>query len=341
MLLGEWPGYEEDRSGLPFVGSSGQELNRMLHEAGIMRSECFASNLVDVMLSDSGPPGKSEKDLAIYFKKKDVPLGHVAFREAWVHPKLFEGFQRVKQEIELVKPNLIIALGNAPMWALTGQTGIKRWRGSQLRCAWDPKAPKVIPTFNPAAIQRQWDWRALAVFDLARAKRNADSREYKDRGWKFQVRPSFEQALAQLQGLFSLCENAADGLWLDFDLETKHGHIDCAGISWSRTEGISIPFMTRTSKEGFWPLEEEAQLVWWLYKVLTHPRAFVRGQNLLYDCQYTQRHWGFIPNVKQDTMITHHVCFAELEKRLDMQASLYCEEYVQWKPLKGKWKEGG
>ncbi|MFS2212853.1 hypothetical protein, partial [Kosakonia cowanii] len=62
-----------------------------------------------------------------------------------------------------------------------------------------------------------------------------------------------------------------------------------------------------------------------------HPNVLVRGQNLLYDAQYTYRHWHFVPRVAQDTMISHHTMWAGLPKRLDFQASMYCDHYVYWK----------
>ena len=47
MIVGEAWGEIEERAGAPFQGPSGQLLNSMLHEAGIMRSECYATNLVN------------------------------------------------------------------------------------------------------------------------------------------------------------------------------------------------------------------------------------------------------------------------------------------------------
>lgn len=68
-----------------------------------------------------------------------------------------------------------------------------------------------------------------------------------------------------------------------------------------------------------------------LYKLLTHKRVKVRGQNLLFDCQYTYRYWHFIPNVGQDTMISQHSCFCALPKGLDFLGSLYADWYTNWK----------
>jgi uracil-DNA glycosylase family 4 len=45
MIVGEAPGAEEEARGTPFVGASGMELDRMLHEAKISRSECFVTNV--------------------------------------------------------------------------------------------------------------------------------------------------------------------------------------------------------------------------------------------------------------------------------------------------------
>ncbi|NEU94224.1 hypothetical protein G3N01_24010, partial len=75
----------------------------------------------------------------------------------------------------------------------------------------------------------------------------------------------------------------------------------------------------------------EAELVYRLYKVLTHPRVKVRWQNGLYDAQYTYRHWHFVPRGAQDTMIAHHSAFCGLPKSLAFQASMYCDHYVYWK----------
>jgi DNA polymerase I-like protein with 3'-5' exonuclease and polymerase domains len=156
------------------------------------------------------------------------------------------------------------------------------------------------------------------------------SRVYENRpNWKFQVRPSFEAVSHCLIDRFAAAE--AGPLWLDFDIETRGGHIDCIGFSWSRTEGICIPLMTRANLQGYWSADEEAKIVFSLYKLLTHPNVRVRWQNGLYDAQYVYRHWHFIPRGVQDTMISQHSVFAALPKGLSFLASMYADWYVYWK----------
>ncbi|MBF9639206.1 hypothetical protein, partial [Streptococcus pseudopneumoniae] len=80
-------------------------------------------------------------------------------------------------------------------------------------------------------------------------------------------------------------------LWLDFDIETRNGHIDCIGFSWSLEDAICIPLISRGHPEGYWSPDEEAWIVYHLYLLLTHPNVKVRWQNGLYDAQYVHRHW--------------------------------------------------
>lgn len=198
---------------------------------------------------------------------------------------------------------------------------------------------KCIPTYHPAAILREWSFRSIAVADLRRAARFRRGEPYPVNDWRFTIRPNFSQVEDTLKCLLEIAE--ATGIRISLDLETKHGHIDCCGLSWTPQDAICIPFMSWENKEGYWNEDQEYRIVYYLYKLLTHPNCYVLGQNILYDAQYIYHHWHFIPNVKQDTMISHHVAFCGLPKRLDFQASMYCDFYRQWKPDKESWKEGG
>src|SRR3990172_6119173 len=64
MIIGEAPGFHEEQQGEPFVGSSGLELDRMLGEAGILRSDCFITNVCPYR-----PPNN---ELIHFFLTRDV-----------------------------------------------------------------------------------------------------------------------------------------------------------------------------------------------------------------------------------------------------------------------------
>lgn len=335
MLVGEAYGQEEERAQEPFVGISGQELNRMLHAAGIMRSECYTTNLVNARPKNN--------DFAEWLpeRKTDVTFRHVQLRDRKVDPIVLQGYQRLQKEIELVQPNVIVTFGNTPTWALTGAWGVTKWRGSMLGGG---ASPKIIPTYHPAAVLRQWAWRAITIQDLKRVRKESESRIYLTKpDWHFQIRPSFFRVLDVLQTLHRWLESPESesgwwNRWIDFDLETRAGHIACAGLSWSRTDALVIPLMCTESNDGYWLPEEESQIVWWLYRVLAHPQVKVRWQNGLYDAQYTWRHWHFVPRGGQDTMISQHSLFGSQEKSLAFQASMYCDHYVYWKDDGKTWE---
>lgn len=332
MIVGECFSHDDGYRQEPFSGADGAILNSMLHEAGLMRTDCYCTNVVN-----DRPPGGYAANLVAKLKK-NITVDFTNVAGIHVHRSVAAGIPRLIREVNLTKPNIIIAMGTLPLWVLTGAWGVNKWRGSQLMTTDTvlrdfgilDRPTMVIPVCHPSSIRAQWDTRPAAINDLRRVRRHMHAQSYNNiPAWSFTLRPSYTQVTDILDTLTSRLGESS--LWVDFDLETRAGHIACAGISWSRTEALCIPFMCVENHDGYWSLEEEAALVYRLYKLLTHPNVKVRGQNLLYDAQYTYRHWHFVPRVAQDTMISHHTMFAGLPKRLDYQASLYCDHYVYWK----------
>jgi len=188
MLVGEAPSEEDVRTGTPFQGGSGQELNRMLHEAGIMRSECYVTNVLKIR------PPEGRLDSVIAEKKKDITAQHTLLRDRYCLAPVHEGYAELLAEIEMVQPNIIVAFGNLAMWALTGNWGVLKWRGSLLQ---HEGGAKVIPTLHPTAVIREWSQRAVVLSDLRRVKRHMNSRVYDNRpAWQFYVRPGLDETVS-------------------------------------------------------------------------------------------------------------------------------------------------
>ena len=194
---------------------------------------------------------------------------------------------------------------------------------------------KCVPTYHPAAVLREWSWRAVAINDLRRAAQYRDGRPYPKPLWRFIIRPSIADIACAFSRIESLLSRGP--LRLSFDLETRSGHIACAGLSWTLEDAICIPFMCIERREGYWPADQEAWIIWHLRLILQHINAQVVGQNILYDSQYTWRHWHFVPSVAQDCMISQHSIFSDLPKSLAFQASMYCKYYVYWKDEGKDW----
>lgn len=326
MIVGDFPGQSDEQKGLPLVGYSGDELASMLSEAGIMRSACFVTLAVK-----QRPPGN---DIGSFIaeRRADITPLHHSLRDKFVLPPVVESREALIREIELCRPNIIIALGNAALWQLTGRWGVDKWRSSLLECDLPTGLdyrPKVIPTFGPSRIMVQWSLRQIMIHDLRRAEAQSKFREVTPADSKFVIRPAYTVALAYLQKLFEVAEQGP--MRLAVDIETRAGHIACIGIAWSKREALCIPLMCVERPEGFWTPEQEAMLMWNLQRLLCHPNALVIGQNFLYDAQYFHRWLCYSPPRVRDTMIAQHVCFSNMQKSLDFLSSMYCERHVYWK----------
>ena len=142
MFVGEAPGAEEDRTGLPFVGRAGQLLNELLHEIGLDRDDVFINN---VLLCR--PPGN-----------RDPLPDEIAECE----PHLLE-------RIRLIQPKVICTLGNFATKLLSGQpTGITRCCGRPQYREIAGLEVVLYPLFHPAAALRTPATKQKLREDMAR-----------------------------------------------------------------------------------------------------------------------------------------------------------------------------
>ena len=134
MLVGEQPGDHEDLAGRPFVGPAGAMLDRALSEAGVDRERVFVTNVVKHFKWKPGP-GKR--------RLHDRPNAReVRACRPWLD-----------LELELVRPELVVALGATSAQALLGpEFRITEGRG-QIVVA-PSIAPPVLATYHPSAILR-------------------------------------------------------------------------------------------------------------------------------------------------------------------------------------------
>ena len=316
MIVGEAPSADEEIAGIPFVGTSGMELTKMLAEAGIARTECYLTNACKYR-----PP---ENKIEAFFldAKRTKPNELVK-----------EGVAELLQEIDTVKPKLIIALGNTSLWALKGTNGITKWRGSMLSYG----QSMLMPTYHPAHVLRQWEVRSIAIHDLRRAKRALDEAGWPPDTSRIVVRPAFEDVMDLLGTLLRRANESTDPLTLASDLETRSRYVACHGIAWSATEAISIPTLCVERPTGYWTLDQELAIWERERDLLTHPNVEVVGQNYLYDAQYFARRRGYIPRVRHDTLFQQHVAYPGLPKGLDFLSSMYCRHHVYWKDEGKEW----
>lgn len=328
-VIGEAPGAEEALQGLPFVGPSGNLLNTLLQKVGLMRNSCWVSNVCN-----HHPPGG---DISEWISDRKTPPGPDWRRinDKWAHPFVAQGLSKLLDELSEVKPDVILALGNTALWALTGNSGISKWRGSRL--AWGNAI--VVPSIHPAAALRDPALSSIILMDFKRALALLEGRQ-KPRQYSFLINPTFAQARNALTELLEKASNSPDKLLLSADLETRRYHIACIGIADSPETAFCIPFLELNKTNPFyWPFEEEATLTHLLIQLLSHPNILWVGQNFLYDCQYFYRFWGITPSQPWDTMIGHHSIYSNMRKGLDFLSSMYSHDHVYWKDEIKEWDE--
>lgn len=141
MVVGEGPGAEEDKQGLPFVGASGQLLDRMLASIGLSReTNCYIANIVKCRPPANREPHPGERDACI----------------GYLH-----------QQIEILAPKAILCAGRTAAQSLLGSAeGINRLRGREFAYGGIP----VVATYHPSALLRDETLKRPAWEDLKRLR---------------------------------------------------------------------------------------------------------------------------------------------------------------------------
>lgn len=318
-FVGEAPGADEDREGLPFVGSSGKELDRMLSEAGIAVEDCYFTNPYKVR-----PP---ENDLS-------------RINELGITLDLF--MEQFFEEISEYKPPFICALGGTPLGILCSGTvtrrdneaKISKWRGSLLcseRLSWPHY---VVPNFHPAYILREWSDRSVSIFIFRRLKEELDYFISTGKHQPLPERqlipePSFDEAKDYLEE----CLNHNGPTSLDIELLARRVPI-CISASYNRNSAISVSFFDGDSKKQ--------AILWRLLNEVLH-KCRVVGQNwTTFDTNWMEA-LGFQSGIAfcDDTLVRHHVLHPEMSHKLDFQVLQYTREpYYKdegrgWQPREG------
>ncbi|MCJ2027777.1 uracil-DNA glycosylase family protein [Methylobacterium sp. J-067] len=150
MFLGEAPGADEDRIGKPFMGRSGQLLDKMMAAIGLDRSSAYIANVVPWR-----PPGN----------RNPTPQ-EVATCKPFV-----------ERQIELVDPELIVCLGAPATQTLTGtKDGILKTRGRVFPYALPSREAKLLATLHPAFLLRQPLQKRLAWRDFRAVRAALDGK---------------------------------------------------------------------------------------------------------------------------------------------------------------------
>jgi uracil-DNA glycosylase family 4 len=140
MFVGEAPGREEDLEGLPFVGRSGQLLNRMIAAIGLDRNSAYITNVIPWRPPGNRTPTPQETQICLPF---------------------------IQRQIELVNPDVLVTLGNpSTQTLLSVREGIMKTRGRWFDYDTGTRTTRALATFHPAYLLRSPSYKRLAWQDL-------------------------------------------------------------------------------------------------------------------------------------------------------------------------------
>jgi uracil-DNA glycosylase len=148
MLVGEAPGADEDRIGKPFMGRSGQLLDRMLATIGLDRTQVYVANIVPWRPPGNRTPTPQESQICLPF---------------------------IQRQIELADPDILVCLGGPSAQTLLGiRDGITKARGRWFVYQTGTREIRAMATFHPAfllrsPLQKRFAWRDFLAIKKALA----------------------------------------------------------------------------------------------------------------------------------------------------------------------------
>ena len=307
MIVGEAPKEDHNRHLQHFIGEENKLLNDMLSQAGIPRYKC----LITTVAKDRPPADK----ISYFYEDKQCTIPK---------PKMQQWIDELKSDIELYKPNIIIALGPTAFYTLTNEKKLSIYRGYCIESTL-VSGVKVLGTYSPHAINYDRKLLFPTVLDLRKALRQSTFPELKYTDQLLYPNSTFTQFISYMEECLTHPE--WDKLAVDVETVQPGSHIEELGISHSPNFGISI-FLLK-GRIPTLPEKDELHL-WQLFAKLISSKKIIM-QNGAYDTGILWHNHGIlVENLWMDTLIAAHVCWPELPRDLGFLGSI-CLDVPPWK----------
>jgi uracil-DNA glycosylase len=323
FVVGHYTDEEELHWKLPLVPSAapGKQFDTLLADAGLGRGSGKIIAVFPTLPEDGNILNECVKK-----QDPNAAYGLPALATGKYLPARYvDALESFDRTLAALRPNVVVALGGVAAWAVTGSSGIDAIRGTLRLGA--RYAGKVLPTYHPRDILRQYDLRHTTVLDLKKAKRHSGSPDFVRPVREIHIAETIED-IEEFKRLYLLSATQ-----LAFDIETSMGQITCIGFAPSIDRALVIPIIDpRCPRGNYWPTLSQELIVWRLIaEILALPNCSKCGQNTLYDIQYLWQAYG-IPVVRyeHDTMLLHHSLQPEALKGLGYLGSVYTDEPA-WK----------
>lgn len=311
MFVGEAPGKDEDKFQRPFVGKSGELYDEFLKNCGLHRGEVWTTNVVKYR-----PPFNDMRRLS------EIGVDYE------------DQVQKLYREVESIRPNCIVALGNTALRALTGHDGITKWRGSILEVLGG--RGKCVPTFHPANFLYGDDEREsgrtfkysnkyVMQLDILRAKNQSFFPELRLPSRTLEVAHNSIDVWRFLDTY-----KDRDKYWrVSIDIEAIKCIPVCIGLAFNSYHAMSIPLLNVMAWKGEVGIPSNDLAAIWkmLLELFMDKRLKTIGQNFKYDEEKINTACRFpLPELYADTSILSHCLYPEYAANLAFLASIMTEE---------------
>lgn len=312
MIIGEAPGAKEDEEGRPFVGGAGNMLNHLLRKAGIDRDSVFITNVIK-----RRPPKNNI----------DHPLARAEIQN---------NLQALFREIRLVKPRVIVPMGNTALQALGVHHKIGNCRGYVI----PQRNYKIIPTWHPAYLLRQFHEKYTSQKDWEKIKRYSRGATLPSVVEMFDIFPTIED-VERFEMLVSNKVQSGQKVSIGLDLETEYIEgsslntpIKLIGLAISESRAIVVPLINQDGSR-YWESEDhELRAIAAVGNILENPNVEIITHNSEFDITVLLNHGFKIHASMYDTMIAQHLCYNPSQQSLEYLASIHAD-VPMWKATAG------
>lgn len=306
-IVGDYTSAFDEHAMSPFSGPAGTVIEQCLHAANLIRGEVYMTNLIKVK------PTRKLKDGNEFVTEK---TGKITFS-----PEGLDYVHQLREELDRVQANVIVAAGAASLAALCDLAYLSRYRGYVFPSVGLREQRKVIPIHHPSnAIRGTYTYRHMIVCDLRKAKEESVRREL--------VRPDRKlvYSFANVEEALQWMEYFAEQKAVSVDIEVLNYEISCIGFSSDPSIAVSLPVADR------WELDEEA-LIWrGIQRVLGNASSIKVFQNGIFDIHFMLTRNGItVRGPIHDTMVGHSIMYPDLPKGLGFLGSIYCGAQEYWK----------
>lgn len=312
-IVGDAPGIDDEREGVPFVGSGGRILRSLCHSVGLPIERAFVGNVCQYK-----------------------PLGNDLINISWDSDEFKASREELRNELVTYNPNLVLLMGNAALHAAKSSTPPKiragkliypyptsDWRGAFFKCNVESSPYygfKCLPTYHPSSCLSMYEWMPILRLDLHKAISGSRTPEHVIPARDIDLNTEINHVIHRLEQLHS-------HPYICLDIEGGINGLKCISFATSPSDVFIVP-MLKMSGASYWPDVDSEMRVWRaIADVLQNPSIKKILQNSLYDNFVLSYSFKCpIVNVADDTMLAHWERLCELEKNLGFQASIYTNE---------------